>query len=141
MRFMMLMIPGVYQSGQTASLGESFAPDPEMMATMMKYNGELNRAGVLISLDGLHPQSKGARVAFRDGTPTVTDGPFVETKEVVGGYWLIQVASKEEAVDWAKRCPAQEGDVIEIRQLFELSDFPPEAQKLYDPDLHAQLAQ
>ena len=141
MRFMMLMIPGIYQGGNDAKLAEGFTPDAEMVAKMMKYNGDLAKAGVLIVLDGLHPQSKGARVAFRDGKPTATDGPFVETKEVVGGYWMIQVASKAEAVDWAKRCPAQEGDIIEIRQVFEMSDFPPETQEKYDPALHARLAQ
>ncbi len=124
MRFMMLMIPGVYQGAEAAKLGEGFAPDAEMVAKMMKFNDDLKNAGALIALDGLQPPSKGARVEFRDSKATVTDGPFAETKEVVGGYWMIQVASKEEAVAWAKRCPAQDGDVIEIRQVFEMTDFP-----------------
>jgi hypothetical protein len=127
MRFMMLMIPGVYQGAVKPA--EGFAPDAEAMLRMMKYNEDLTKAGVLIALDGLQPQSKGARVAFKEGKPTVTDGPFVETKEVLGGYWMIQVDSKEEAVGWARRCPAQDGDVIEIRQVFEMSDFPPDFQK------------
>ena len=141
MRFMMLMIPGVYQGDAAAKLGEGFAPDAEMVAKMMKYNEDLANAGVLIALDGLQPPSQGARVKFQAGTGAVTDGPFVETKEVVGGYWMIQVASKEEAVEWAKRCPAQDGDVIEIRQVFEMSDFPPDEQQAADnPAVRAQLA-
>jgi hypothetical protein len=130
MRFMMLMIPGVYQGA--AKPPEGFAPDAEIVAKMMKYNEDLAKAGALISLDGLQPQSMGARVAFREGKPTVTDGPFVESKEVLGGYWMIQVASKDDAVEWAKRCPAQDGDVIEIRQVFEMADFPPEVQQSAD---------
>jgi len=136
MRFMMFMIPAIYQGGNDAKLGESFAPDPEMMARMMEFNKELADSGALISLDGLHPRSKGARVSFKTGTPAVTDGPYVETKEVVGGYWIINVASKADAIGVACRCPAQEGDVIEIRQIFEMSDFPPEAQAKYIRSLH-----
>lgn len=90
----------------------------------MKYNQELQEAGVLLALDGLHPPSMGARVSFEGGAPSVTDGPFAEVKEVVGGYWLIDVKSKAEAIEWAKRCPGSENEVIEIRQVQELSDFP-----------------
>jgi len=90
---------------------------------MIKFNEELGKAGALIALDGLHPLSKGARVAFGKGQPVVTDGPFIEAKEVLGGYWILQLNSKEEAVEWARRCPAQEGDVIEIREIFEFEDF------------------
>jgi hypothetical protein len=126
MRFMMVMIPRVYQHdappGEKA--GDGFAPPAEAVAKMMKFNGELAKAGALIALDGLHPSSKGARVAFAGGRTQVTDGPFTEAKEVIGGYWMIEAKSKEEAVGWAKRCPAAEGDVIEIRQVFEESDFP-----------------
>jgi hypothetical protein len=96
---------------------------------MMKYNEDLQKAGILISLEGLHPPSMGARVAFSGGKPKVTDGPFAEAKEVLGGYWMIQVRSKEEAVEWARRAPMQEGDVIEIRQVQEMSDFPPDVQR------------
>jgi hypothetical protein len=91
---------------------------------MMAYNEELTKAGVLLALDGLHPTSKGARVSFSGGRGKVTDGPFAEAKEVIGGYWIIQAKSKEEAVEWASRCPAGEGDTIEVRQVFEMDDFP-----------------
>ena len=95
----------------------------------MKYNESLQKAGVLLALDGLHPPSEGARVSFAGGKPSVTDGPFAETKEVIGGYWMIQVKSKEEAIEWAKRAPAPHGEgaesEIELRQLFELEDFGP----------------
>ena len=130
MRFMMLMIPNVYQSkGDGGKAKAGFVPDAESVKLMMKYNEELAKAGALIALDGLHPDSMGARVALKGGKPSVTDGPFTESKEVIGGYWLIQAASKEEAVEWAKRCPIQEGDTIEVRQVFEMSDFPPEARQ------------
>lgn len=119
MRFMMLMIPGGYEAAEPGTM-----PDAEAVAAMMKYNEELQEAGVLLSLDGLHPLKAGARVSFAGGKPTVTDGPYVETKEVLGGYWMIDVASKEEALDWAKRCPAGDHEVIEIRQVQEMEDFP-----------------
>jgi hypothetical protein len=124
MRFMMLMIPGGYESAPPGTL-----PDAEAVAAMMKYNESLQRAGVLLALDGLHPPSMGARVSFAGGKPKVTDGPFAEAKEVVGGYWLIQVKSKEEAIEWAKRCPGSENEVIEVRQVQELSDFPADMQE------------
>jgi hypothetical protein len=144
MRFMMLMIPRVYQPDTPAhqKAGEGFAPDAEAVGKMMKYNEELAKAGALISLEGLHPLLKGARIAFPGSKPVVTDGPFVEAREVVGGYWMIQVKSKEEAVEWAKRVPAQDGDVIELRQVFEMSDFPPDVQKVADnPAVRAQVEQ
>lgn len=123
MRFMMLMIP----------LGYEAAPpdvqlDPERVAAMMRYNEALKDAGVLITLDGLHPPSMGARVSFSTGQPIVTDGPFTEAKEVLGGYWMIEVASRAEAIAWAKRCPASPNEIIEIRQVQEISDFPPDVQ-------------
>ncbi len=142
MRFMMLMIPRVYQPNTPSSekAGEGFAPDAKIVAAMMKYNEELTKAGALIALDGLQPISKGARISFSGGKGTVTDGPFAETREVVGGYWMIQVNSKQEAVEWAKRCPAQDGDVIEIRQVFEMADFPADVQKAADsPIVRAQV--
>ncbi|HVV73764.1 MAG TPA: YciI family protein [Verrucomicrobiae bacterium] len=144
MRFMMFMIPKVYQPatapGERAQ--EGFTPPADAVEKMMKFNEELAKAGVLLGLDGLQPNSKGARVAFKGGKATVTDGPFIEAKEVVGGYWMLQVQSKEEAVGWAKRCPAADGDVIEVRQVFEMSDFPPEVQKSADnPAIRAQLEQ
>jgi hypothetical protein len=143
MRFMMFMIPKVYQPDTPAGerAGEGFAPPAEAVAKMMKFNEELTKAGALIALDGLQPNSKGARVAFKGGKPTVTDGPYIEAKEVVGGYWMIQAKSKEEAVEWARRVPAAEGDVIEIRQVFEMSDFPADVQKAADsPTVKAQVA-
>lgn len=124
MRFMMLMIPKGYEN---AAPGTS--PDAEAVAAMMKYNESLEKAGVLLSLEGLHPPSMGARVTFPGRKPKVTDGPFAEAKEVLGGFWMIQVASKEEAIEWAKRCPASENEMIEIRQVQEMSDFPPDVQK------------
>jgi hypothetical protein len=96
---------------------------------MMAYNESLQQAGVLLALDGLHPPSMGARVSFTGGKPAVTDGPFPETKEVVGGYWIIDVASREEAVAWASRCPGSDNEVIEVRQVQEMSDFPPDVQE------------
>ena len=124
MRFMMLMIPKGYEKAEAGAM-----PSAEMVAKMTKYNQALTKAGVLIALDGLHPASNGARVSFSGGKPSVTDGPFTEAKELLGGYWMIQVKSKQEAVEWASRCPAQDGDVIEVRQVQEMSDFPPEVQK------------
>jgi hypothetical protein len=124
MRFMMLMIPLGYE---TAPPGVDL--DPERVAAMMKYNEALKNAGVLITLDGLHPPSAGARVSFAAGKPLVTDGPFTEAKEVLGGYWMIDVASREEAIAWATKCPASSNEIIEIRQVQEMSDFSPEVQK------------
>jgi len=124
MRFMMLIIPKGYEKAEAGAM-----PSAEMVAKMTQYNQALTKAGVLIALDGLHPASNGARVSFSGGKPRVTDGPFTEAKELLGGYWMIQVKSKQEAVEWASRCPAQDGDVIEVRQVQEMSDFPPEVQK------------
>jgi hypothetical protein len=121
MRFMILMIPGDRKSVEAGVM-----PDEKLIAAMMKYNDDLAKAGVLLALDGLHPTSKGARITFAGGKPTVTDGPFTEARELVGGYWMWQVKSKEEAVEWAKRCPAAPGDVLEIRQVFEAADFGPD---------------
>ena len=96
---------------------------------MMKYNEALKDAGVLITLDGLHPPSMGARVSFAAGKPVVTDGPFTEAKEVLGGYWMIEVKSREEAIAWAKRCPASDNEIIEIRQVQEMADFSEDVQQ------------
>jgi len=119
MRFMMLMIPKGYESAPPGTM-----PSADAVAAMMKYNESLQKAGVLLALDGLHPPSMGARVTFAGGKPKVTDGPFAEAKEVVGGYWMIQVKSKEEAVEWASRCPAGDNEMIEVRQVAEMADFP-----------------
>jgi hypothetical protein len=124
MRFMMLMIPKGYEQAQAGAL-----PDAKLVAAMTKYNEDLTKAGVLLALDGLHPSPEGARIRFSGGKGTATYGPFAEAKELLGGYWMIQVQSKAEAVEWALRCPAQDGDVIEVRQVQEMSDFPPEVLK------------
>ncbi len=124
MRFMMLMIPKGYESAAPGTM-----PDAKAVEAMMKYNEALQKAGVLLALDGLHPPSMGARVSFEGGKPKVTDGPFAEAKEVLGGYWMINVASREEASEWAKRCPGGPNEVIEIRQVQEMADFPADVQK------------
>ncbi|AYG67336.1 MULTISPECIES: YciI family protein [unclassified Rhizobium] len=124
MRFMMLMIPGGYASATPDTM-----PSAEAVEAMMKYNEELKKAGVLLALDGLHPPSSGARVSFKGGKPAVVDGPFAEVKEVLGGYWVIDVRSRDEAIEWARRCPASESDVIEVRRIFEMSEFPEDVQK------------
>jgi hypothetical protein len=124
MRFMMLMIPKGYETAAPGAM-----PDAKAVAAMMKYNESLQQAGVLLALDGLHPPSMGARVSFAGGKPKVTDGPFIETKEALGGYWMIQVKSKEDAVAWATRCPASANEVIEVRQVQEMADFPDDVQK------------
>ena len=126
MRFMILMIPQVYRDNKAPG---KEVHDVEMYEKMNQFNKEMEKAGVMLAGEGLHPLTMGARVAFAGGKAKVTDGPFVETKEVLGGYWMIQVKTKEEAVNWMKKCPAQEGDIIEIRQVYELSDFPAEVQK------------
>ena len=127
MRFMMLMIPKGYEN---AAPGVKL--DPERVVAMMKYNETLQKAGVLLALDGLHPPSMGARVSFAGGKSKVTDGPFAEAKEVLGGYWMIQVKSKAEALEWAGRAPMSDNEIIEVRQVQEFSDFPPETQKSMD---------
>jgi hypothetical protein len=124
MRFMMLMIPKGYDKAEPGAM-----PDAKAVAAMMKYNESLQKAGVLLALDGLHPPSMGARVSFSGGKPKVTDGPFTEAKEVVGGYWMIQVKSREEAIEWASRCPASDNEVIEIRQVQEFLEFPADVQE------------
>lgn len=124
MRFMMLMIPKGYETAEPGTM-----PPADAVAAMMKYNEALQKAGVLLALDGLHPPSMGARVTFAGGKPKVIDGPFSETKEVLGGYWMIQVKSKADAIEWASRCPASENEIIEIRQVQEFDDFPADVQQ------------
>jgi hypothetical protein len=135
MRFMMLMIPKGYESAAPGAM-----PDAKAVEAMMKYNESLQKAGVLLALDGLHPPSMGARVSFSGGKPKVTDGPFTEAKEVIGGYWMIQVKSREEAIEWASRCPGGDNEVIEVRQVQEFADFPPDVQEAASgfSDLKAQ---
>ncbi|MEK9507047.1 YciI family protein [Gemmatimonadota bacterium Y43] len=124
MRFMMLVIPKGYESAAPGTVPD----DPEAVARMMEYNEALQKAGVLLALDGLHPPSMGFRVSYSGGTPTVVDGPFAEVKEVVGGYWMIEVASREEAVEWAKKAPMADDEIIEVRQVQSFDDFPEEVQ-------------
>lgn len=122
MRFMMLMYPARKSE-------EGVLPTLEEMTTMREFNKEMCDAGILLSLDGLHPTSKGTRVTFAGGKAKITDGPFTETKEVLGGYWMIEVNSKEEAVAWAARCPIDDPEVmIEVRKVFEITDFPQDIQ-------------
>ncbi len=116
MRFMMLVYPG--PAAETGAL-----PAQEDIELMMAYNEELTKAGVLLALEGLHPTSDGARVHFDDGKPVVTDGPFAEAKEIVGGYWLIQTRSKAEAIEWASRVPPLPDHFIEVRQVYEMDEF------------------
>ena len=138
MRFMMIMIPKGYETAQPGTM-----PDAKAVEAMMKYNEALQKAGVLLALDGLHPPSMGARITFAGGKAKATDGPFAEAKEVIGGYWMIQVKSKEEAVQWALRCPGGENETIEVRQVQEFSDFPQDVQDAAAkfPELKAQQAQ
>ncbi len=125
MRFMMIMYPKVYE---TAKAG--WVPDLKNMDLMGKYNEELGKAGVLLALDGLTPPATmSARVTFKDGKSTVTDGPFTEAKEIIGGYWIIQVNSREEALEWASKIPGNDNEMVEVRRLFDLTDFDAETQK------------
>jgi hypothetical protein len=135
MRFMMLMIPKGYEQAKPGTM-----PDAKAVDAMAKYTQEMQKAGILLGLDGLHPPSMGARISFSRGKPKVTDGPFAEAKEVVGGYWMIQVKSRDEAIAWASRCPASDNEVIEIRQVQEFADLTPDVQRAAAgfPELKAQ---
>jgi hypothetical protein len=119
MRFMMMVIPKGYETAAADA-----APGAEAVAKMMEYNKNLQKAGVLLGFDGLLPPSTGARVSTTDGKATVTDGPFAEAKEAIGGYWIIQVRSREEAIEWATRAPMATNEIIEVRQIHEMGDFP-----------------
>jgi len=121
MQFMVLMIPAVYRDNK--KLDKKFVPDPEKVQEMGRFNEALSKQVRLLSLNGLHPLATGARVAFGKGKPIVTDGPFVEAKEVLGGYWLVEADSTEQLVRLMQQCPAEEGDVVEIRQVFAAEDF------------------
>ena len=124
MRFMMLVIPKGYETAEPGAM-----PDVEGVEKMMKYNEALQQAGVLRALDGLHPPSMGARVTFSGGKPKVIDGPFSEAKEVLGGYWMIEVKSRAEAIEWASRAPMGDNEIIEVRQVQEMEEFPPDVQE------------
>ena len=141
MRFMMIHYPKIYE---TAKPG--WVPDFKEMEEMGKYNEELGKAGVLLALDGLTPPATmSARVTFKGGKSKVTDGPFPETKEVVGGFWIIQVKSREEALEWASRIPGRDNEMVEVRRLFDLTDFDPETQeyiqKKFGDDVAAEMRQ
>ena len=125
MRFMMLLPapPDALEQGP---------PKKELVMAMRKFNDDMRKAGVLLGAEGLHASSKGARLRVSGGKRVITDGPFTETKEIIAGFWIIQVKSKEEAIEWANRCPLPENGLIEIRQVFENSDFPPELQKIHE---------
>jgi hypothetical protein len=125
MRFMMIIFPKNYENAKPG-----WVPDLKDMEVMGKYNEQLQKAGVLLALDGLTPPATmSARVTFKAGKSKVTDGPFPETKEVVGGYWIIQVKSREEALEWASRIPGEDNVIVEVRRMFHVTDFDPETQK------------
>lgn len=126
MRFMLLMIPKGYEAAAPGTMPD----DPAAVEAMMKYNESLQKAGILLAVEGLHPPSMGARITFQGRKPYVTDGPFAETKEVLGGFWIIQVKSKEEAIEWASRCPASGNEIVEVRQIQEFADFSAEIQAI-----------
>jgi len=124
MRFMMIMFEKDYENAKP------WVPDLKDMEVMGKYNEQLQKAGVLLAVDGLTPPSTmSARVTFKSRKSKVTDGPFPETKEVVGGYWIIQVKSREEALEWASRIPGEDNVMVEVRRMFDVTDFDPETQK------------
>lgn len=125
MRFMVLV-----KANKDSEAG--VLPSKEMLAAMGRFNEEMAGAGVLLAAEGLQASSKGARITFDGAKRTVTDGPFAETKELVAGFWMIQVKSKEEAIEWLSRCPFTNGEEIEIRQVFEASDFPAD---IFPPEL------
>jgi len=137
MRFMMIVLPKKYETAPADAM-----PDPEMVGPMDRYNTKLMEAGVVLAMDGLHPPSTGARVTFPGGKPVVKDGPFPEAKEVVGGYWMIDVKSRAAAIAWAKKCPGNEDMTIEIRQVQEWDDFTPEVQAAAknEPEIRKALA-
>jgi hypothetical protein len=124
MRFMMILIPKGYESAAPDAL-----PDMEAAMKMMEYNVSLQKAGVLLACDGLMPPSAGARISYSNGKATVTDGPFAEAKEAVGGYWIIKANSREEAIEWFRRAPVASTDIIEVRQFFEMPEDPEDGQK------------
>lgn len=124
MRFMLMVIPKVYENA-----GADFNPPADLVAKMAKFNNSMSQAGVLLELNGLRPPAAGARVKFGAGKTTVIDGPFSESKELVGGYWMIQCKSQQEAIEWARRAPMLDGDMIEVRRVQEMEDFPEDVQK------------
>jgi len=136
MRFMMIVIPRGYEKAKPGAM-----PDAKLVAEMSKYNESLQKAGVLLSMEGLHPPSMGARVSYSGGKPKVMDGPYAEAKEVIGGFWMIEVKSKAEAIEWAKRAPMPDNEIVEVRQVQEFEDFPEDVQKAAasEPAIRAEL--
>jgi hypothetical protein len=126
------MIPAVYQPKDGKKTDPDFKPDAAEMLEMIKFNQGLQKAGAIVSVQGLQPLVNGARLAFSGRKALVTDGPFIEAKEVVGGFWMLEAESKQQVVEWMQRCPAQDGDVIEIRPVFDRKDFPAEVQAVLD---------
>jgi hypothetical protein len=124
MRFMLLMIPEVYQGAEGRNAAPNFAPSADTVQKMTRYNERLARAGALMALDGLHPPANGARVKFQEREAEAVDIPFTGSNGVLGGYWLLRAESLRDAVEWARKCPAMDGDVIEIRQVFDDTDVP-----------------
>lgn len=124
MRFMLLMIPHGYETAAPGTVPD----DVEAVSAMMAYNASMQKAGVLVNCEGLHPPSMGARVSFKGRKPMVVDGPFAEAKEVLGGFWIVDVPSRAAAVEWATRCPGGENEVIEVRQIQEIGDYPADVQ-------------
>ena len=124
MRCMLLVIPKAYEN-----VPADFVPPADLVARMTKFNESLAKAGVLLGLDGLTPPANAVRVRFGGGKASATDGPFTESKELIGGYWIIQTKTRDEAVEWAKRAPMLDGDIIEVRQVQEIEDFPPDVQR------------
>jgi hypothetical protein len=140
MRFMMLMIPKVYQGMAGRNVASDFSPSADAVQKMTRFNERLAKAGALIALDGLHPPGEGVRVQFRGGKTEVLDGPSTGSNGVLGGFWLIRAASVQDAVEWARQCPTEDGDVIEIRQVFDDTDFPQDVQRAADsPTVRAAL--
>ena len=137
MRFMMLV-----KASRDSEAGK--LPTKELVAAMGEFNEAMAKAGVLLAGEGLHPSSKGTRVTYTGGKRLMTDGPFAETKELLAGFWMIQAKSKAEALEWASRVPFTDGEVVEVRQVFEASDFPadvlPPGEAAREEELRAELA-
>lgn len=128
MRFLVFILPAIYQPVAGKLIEPNGSPTVQMIEKMGRFNDELKAAGAVLALDGLQPLTKGARLAFSENDVQVTEGSQIDAKEVIGGYWLLQADARRQVIDWMKRCPVQPGDLIEIRQVAETSDFPPEVQ-------------
>jgi hypothetical protein len=126
MRYMMTILRDNYESTKPAEI-----KDTKAFEEMGKFNDQLRKAGILLAMDGLTPPSMGARVTYKGGKAKITDGPFPEAKEVIGGYWIIEANSLEEALEWASRAPCMEPATVEVRRIVEISDFDPELQKKF----------